>query len=648
MRRIPPPQRAIDRSLSIPNSLRHQSPFSQCRRATSPHPLLRTTYASFSTTPNLSFILAKQDKKKHQQLVRRWQKRLLGESEPIGAHVDPFDPTSPVRIAPEDQGDELEVLADDEAARELDAIYEEEVNGERLRRVGGDKWLDQREESQLAREYEKLTMRTYTPMSHTMADQIEDLTGTMYSLRDDNLMMAQKFHDFGNKPYTDWSFGQATPIRDLPTIRSKFHQAVIEIYTLKHARQFLDLTGLANRGVYDVPKWIQDAKLLQIVRGPSKGRYTVAFPDPKQSEDLLKAMRHVPSWSNQQEWSSEQELLQDVEAAVEEEVSPAEEPAPEMDPNTPAFKRAAMVKQDPDQKPFDFMSNRPVPRTPPQNPPVNVTIDAGEPVAVKADVSPSTSPIVDADSAKTPGQPVEPEKIKDVTEQQAAPSKKRPKTVEVKWRDVPLVNIEEKFALAKRMRQLTGLLVSDPTLTSLTTLGELYHHLCADSKPKPSKLFSYLHIEGQQQAEAAKKAAAQQTSNAPTPTKANLGTLLKLKNVELHRKRPNAKDLRTKKGLSKVITKELRTGGLGAGPSQPGFRASMKERSYVKRETKLIEGTKVAPTFGVAVSPTAAQLLKDRTQRKKQEWYDQDKSWKQVDMLIRERKFAPVESKSQL
>lgn len=204
MRRIPCPQRAIDRSLPILNSSRHQSPYSLCRRTPSLYPLLRTTHASFSTTPNLSFILGKNDPKKHQQLVRRWQKRLLGESEPIGAHVDPFDATSPVRIAPEEQGEELEVLADEGSNREMDTIYEEELDGSRLRHVGGEKWVDQLEESKLAKEYEKLTMQTYTPLTLAMAEQLEDLTGTMYSLRNNNLAMADDFYMFSNKPYSKW------------------------------------------------------------------------------------------------------------------------------------------------------------------------------------------------------------------------------------------------------------------------------------------------------------------------------------------------------------------------------------------------------------------------------------------------------------
>lgn len=193
----------------------------------------------------------------------------------------------------------------------------------------------------------------------------------------------------------------------------------------------------------------------------------------------------------------------------------------------------------------------------------------------------------------------------------------------------------------KRINQLTGLYISDPVLTSVKTLGELYQHVCAAAKPKPKNLYSQLHIVGQHQAEIAKK-----SKNAAAPqTKSNLGTLLKLRNVEILRKKPNAKELRTKKGLNKVIAKELRKGPLGVGPVRLDRKATRAEKSYLKRETMPIEGTRIAPDLGVPVTPTAAHLLKDRTARKKREWFEShDKSWNEVDMLIRERKFASRQS----
>ena len=139
--------------------------------------------------------------------MRRWQKRLLGDSEPIGAHVDPYDPTSPVRIAPEEQGEEVEELIEEDSegfGLQSGAVYQEEVDGNRLKHIGGPKWVERLEEGNLAKEYEKLTLRTYTPLSKKMADQFENLTGTMYTLRDDNLALGQEFEQVTNKPYTSW------------------------------------------------------------------------------------------------------------------------------------------------------------------------------------------------------------------------------------------------------------------------------------------------------------------------------------------------------------------------------------------------------------------------------------------------------------
>jgi actin-related protein 6 len=68
--------------------------------------------------------------------------------------------------------------------------------------VGGEEWRAQRNEVDMAREFEKLTLRTYTPLSLQMADDIEDMTGTPYTLADENLMLAQTVHTVTGRPYT--------------------------------------------------------------------------------------------------------------------------------------------------------------------------------------------------------------------------------------------------------------------------------------------------------------------------------------------------------------------------------------------------------------------------------------------------------------
>jgi hypothetical protein len=113
-----------------------------------------------------------------------------------------------VRIAPEEQGEEVEELEDEQsegtpAENDL-PLYEEAQYSDKLRRVGGKEWLEQLEEVELAKEFEKLTLRTYTPLDKKMANEVENWTGTPYTLRDENLYMAQAFEDINDKPYTEW------------------------------------------------------------------------------------------------------------------------------------------------------------------------------------------------------------------------------------------------------------------------------------------------------------------------------------------------------------------------------------------------------------------------------------------------------------
>lgn len=294
--------------------------------------------------------------------MRRWQKRLLGESEPIGAHVDPYDPTSPVRIAPEEQGEYEEVLEEDRAAAELPPAYGPAERSEGLLRVGGEPWLKQRLEREMAKEFEKLTLRTYTPLTLGMANEIEELTGTPYTLRDENLMMAQNTHEVTARPYTEYNFGMHKRVTSPSELRGRFVQAVSEIYTLKQAGLDMDMSKFANRGVYHPPRWIKDIRFSRT----DNGSLALAFPKHKNAAQLLKAMQTAPDWEAMLE--EEEDPLVEEATDLQEPVLPLETP-PTMDPNTPSFKKTAVVKLDGDKKPFDFMSNRPVPRTTPTQEP---------------------------------------------------------------------------------------------------------------------------------------------------------------------------------------------------------------------------------------------------------------------------------------
>lgn len=140
-------------------------------------------------------------------------------------------------------------------------------------------------------------------------------------------------------------------------LRQAFAQAVAEIYTFKQAGLDLDLSKLPNCGVYKRPSWVKNIKLYKT----ESGELALAFPQYKNAEQFIKIIQSTPEFD-----AFEPELLEEDELLVEDVVESVttETPAavPVMDPATPEYKKGAIVKQDPDKKPFDFMSNRPVPR----------------------------------------------------------------------------------------------------------------------------------------------------------------------------------------------------------------------------------------------------------------------------------------------
>jgi hypothetical protein len=333
-----------------------------------------------------------------------------------------------------------------------------------LQRVGGEEWLRQKVEKDIAKEFEKLTLRTYTPLTLGMADEIEELTGTPYTLKDENLMMAQTIHEKTNRPYTDYNFGLYSKATRTTDMRARFTQAVAEVYALKQAGLDMDLSKFANRGVYDRPRWIKDIKLVRT----ESGDLALAFPEHKNLHDLLATMQTAPSW--EAEPAEPDELL--VEEVVEE-LEGANSPqaqVPTMDPETPAYKRAAVVKQDA-EKPFDFMSNRPVPRTKPVEEPVKQPVV--EEVVVQ-ETAPQDTPDVALNAP--PAHAADPEPVNEIAPEAASesrhaileeraqrlaadfaalkksvqPSKGQSsaiKSEETKWRHIPVTDLDVKFAV---------------------------------------------------------------------------------------------------------------------------------------------------------------------------------------------------------
>jgi hypothetical protein len=142
-------------------------------------------------------------------------------------------------------------------------------------------------------------------------------------------------------------------------LHARFVQAIKEVYALKEAGVDMDLAKLPNRGIYKVPGWVKHVEL----RMGKGGELTLAYPKGKSAEHFLMAMRDLPEWDLEAAADRADDLLAE-EGELLEPVLP-QEAIPTMDPATPAFKRAAMVKSDGENKPFDFMSNRPVPRVKP-------------------------------------------------------------------------------------------------------------------------------------------------------------------------------------------------------------------------------------------------------------------------------------------
>jgi hypothetical protein len=160
------------------------------------------------------------------------------------------------------------------------------------------------------------------------------------------------------------SFGLQRKGKHAASVRDRFVQAVSEVYALKEAGRNMDLAKLPNRGIYDVPEWVKDVKHYKT----ENGEVALAYPEGKSAEQFLLAMQDLPEWDSAVGLEGEDVLVEEevlVDGAdLLEPVSPPEA-IPTMDPATPAFKRAAVVKIDAEKKPFDFMSNRPVPRAKP-------------------------------------------------------------------------------------------------------------------------------------------------------------------------------------------------------------------------------------------------------------------------------------------
>jgi hypothetical protein len=204
----------------------------------------------------------------------------------------------------------------------------------------------------------------------------------------------------------------------------------------------MDLAALPNRGVYPRPAWVKKIKLTRA----ENGDLALAFPQFASPEKFIQILQSAPEMEAFEPIEEDEELMEEL---IEPVVPGAAEPV--MDPATPAFKRAAMVKQDEDKKPFDFMSNRPVPRAKPTEAPVveEVVEEVVETIAEPV-VEEVVEPVVDkATPAEKPSAPAqEPQNLAD----KVAKIRQEAEVDEVKWRHAPIADADVKFAVSHSYR----------------------------------------------------------------------------------------------------------------------------------------------------------------------------------------------------
>ncbi|KAF2473090.1 uncharacterized protein BDR25DRAFT_341269 [Lindgomyces ingoldianus] len=501
MRRIPRPQRPIENLLPYYPSWR---PRLVCFTGFPARYRFSPTSATFSSSTRYNGIFdGKPDKKKHQAMVRRWQKRLLGESEPIGAHVDPYDPTSPVRITPEEQGEEQEMLEEAEDGEGL-GEYEEAVTWDGLEVVGGEKWAKEFNEWQ-------------------KGDKLRGWEGSAYAPQ--------------------------TKVTEQSQLNNAFLRAVVETYMLIQAKQEPTLASHPERFSSEDPTWIYNVKL----HAAPDGQLELNFP-PEAMKEFLEEVNYREA----KEQAVEEGLEEVVEEYIAEEVhaeaeNSSHEPGSQSIDNAIAgstdavpTKAAALVKQN-EKKPFDFMSNRPVPRAKREE--STMTVDE---VTETTTVNPeSPSPTAELEAlASTSEEAVATMRtaVRNAIETLAAQSIsiQNPTVSEgpelVDYYEIQLTDPQIKFALSKRLLQLTSLRITDHLLNNSSTLGDLYTHLLAAAKPKPKKLIDQIRAEGEIQ----------------DKVKPGMEDLLRLPNVKLKDKRVTKVDKEREVGRWKVIEYALR------------------------------------------------------------------------------------------
>ncbi|KAF2733083.1 hypothetical protein EJ04DRAFT_577940 [Polyplosphaeria fusca] len=535
MRRITRSQRSIDRAFVSPHSLRTRiHPPPRRTAPTSPYSLPTTT-AYFSTSSSHGSLVSR-DRKAYNASIRRWQKRLTGDSEPIGAHVDPYDPTSPVRIAPEELGREEETLEDDENGANDD--YQEAITAEGLQWVGTKEHARQTKEQEMRDLYWNMTGREYGrwfsgPFQSTMIPELLEIE---------------------------------MPIRDKSTLRSLFHMAAVEVYAFAFLGKDLDVTKFAHKGDYAPPEWIESAKLVVNEEGQVRvGSGTQALELYYWIKNALPAAEIEEA----DQGDESEAVLEHAEEVVEEE-----------DPEGEVLKSKVEQVLKSAEDTFDFTTNRSEPqstlaeekttkkqlKTEPKpeiatqqsaHPPPQISVqeliqnstDALNAIQEEiSEISDSVgslhTPLQEQDSAPTNALEATQKEVSDSVESLYTPLQEQDYIS--MYSEIPLNNPAILFALSKRLTFLTGHRLSDPLLNQLHTLLDLQVNLLSAAKPRPNKLISEIKSGMTQKGE----------------EKAFMKELLELPNVKVQGKKRTMKMEEQEVGRWKVIEYALRERGL--------------------------------------------------------------------------------------
>ncbi|KAH7139017.1 hypothetical protein B0J11DRAFT_451723, partial [Dendryphion nanum] len=494
MRRTPRTSRSIDRSIPSQLVLRPRTSLSPHCAALTCSPLLRTTSAPFSTSTSYNSLLSN-DREKHVASIRKWQKRLLGDSEPIGSRVDPYDASSPIRIRPEETGEEVETLeelagtqqeeGEEKTVRWASAksgepsLYMEADTGAGLAKVGGDKWIQKQKEIQLLERF--------------------------------NMMLA---HSGEGYDAVTPKFGPRVKPRTTKDLNALFHQAVVEIYTLDAADINPVFTN-TKRHSHDVPKgWTEN---IQVLWSPEAG-VVLKNPDPSTTDRFLKNF-----YVQQQESLKKKIVSKKTEGKLRSTTRPDIKDAK----STLQFLESASsgVQKDISSLRYEFLQS--------------ATQSSQENVS---GISRELRNLVTQKASKSTTV------VKPELQGVAA------------YNQIAITDPKIQLAFKKRLLELTGHHIPDPTLYSSRTLSALHKAFFTIAQPAPKKVVSSIKLSLAPRSADTKRGA---NSNNKRPIARRVASpLTRMQNVKIYGKRVGVVERDTRTGIRKVIKYALMERGL--------------------------------------------------------------------------------------